>query len=157
MFDTSSLQTMTKVFLSFLGIKIIIQNYLDLRNIRSINRHKKNVPAPFDTVISKEEYKKNIEYNLTNISFGKKARTFNLVVLLAWTILGGLDLLTNLTLHTFDTTWKNSLLLVFSFSIINQLLSLPFDIYKTFVIEEKFGFNKTTKKVFILDIFKGLF
>ncbi|MAW07496.1 MAG: peptidase M48 [Halobacteriovoraceae bacterium] len=156
MFDTSNLQTITKIFLSFLGIKIIIQNYLDLRNIRSINRHKKNVPAPFSSVISKEEYEKNIEYNLTNISFGKKARTFNLLVLLAWTILGGLDLLTNLTLHTFDTNWKNSLLLVFSFSIINQLLSLPFDIYKTFVIEEKFGFNKTTKKVFVLDIFKGL-
>lgn len=152
----ANLSLYTKIFLSFLGVKIIIQNYLDLRNVRSILKNKKSIPPEFSSVITEEEYKKNISYNLTKISFGKKVRTFNLFILLAWTMLGGLDLLTAKLYSVTKTLWVNELLIFFSFGIINQLLSLPFDIYNQFVIEEKFGFNKSTYKLFFMDQIKGL-
>jgi STE24 endopeptidase len=152
----ANLSLYTKIFLSFLGVKIIIQNYLDLRNVRSILKNKKTVPAEFSSVISSEEYKKNISYNLTKISFGKKVRTFNLLILLSWTMLGGLDLLTAIAFNATSTTWINELLVFFSFGLINQMISLPFDIYNQFVIEEKFGFNKSTYKLFFIDQLKGL-
>ena len=70
----ANLSLYTKIFLSFLGVKIIIQNYLDLRNVRSILKNKKSIPPEFSSVITEEEYKKNISYNPTKISFGKKSQ-----------------------------------------------------------------------------------
>ena len=80
MIDFSNISLITKIFLSFLGLKVLVQNYLDLRNVRSIKGNRKEVPGEFSGVVTPDEYQKGISYNLAKISFGKKTRTLNLIV-----------------------------------------------------------------------------
>ncbi len=114
------------------------------------------VPERLSDVYPQEKFEKQKQYRKVNHRFGKISSTFSLMVLLVFLWFHGFawvdDLIQNISDH-----WLLRPLLFFGvIGMASYVIGLPFSLYQTFVIEEKFGFNKTTPKVFILDQIKGL-
>ena len=144
------------LFLIFIISKLVIETYLKIRNINSINENKETIPERFIDVITDEEYKKSINYNIERIRFSILTSVFGVGVLLFFTI-GGM--LNNLTLFVQGITGSNivgAILLGLLLIVIGEIIEIPLAVYSTFYIEEKYGFNKTTTKTFVTDLFKNL-
>ncbi len=149
------LPILTKVFLAFLCLKGLIEAYLDRRNIRHINSNKSKVPEKFSDQISLEDHQKAANYSIEKISTSQFFHIFSYIILLGWTIFGGLDYLNNIVKSMGLSQLWTGVTFIILFSMIGSFLSLPESIYNTFIVEQKWGFNKTTPKIFILDLIKG--
>ena len=131
-----------------------VQLWLARRQISYVSRHRDQVPASFAAQIPLTGHQKAADYTLAKTRFGQLEIIVGAVWLLIWTLGGGLDLL--------DQLWHglelNPLLTGVGFMIstfaLMALLDLPFSLYRTFVIEQRFGFNRTTPKLFIADLVK---
>jgi len=141
------------IILSALVIQLfvdIVSNYL---NIKSLSPE---LPGEFDGVYDAEKYAKSQNYTRANTSFGMVSGIFDLVTLLLFWFLGGFPWLDSLV-RSFGYAPEITGIIFFAALILaRSVLSLPFSIYGTFVIEEKFGFNKTTPMTFIMDRIKGI-
>ena len=109
----------TSLFLIFIISKLLIETYLKIRNINSINKNKEKIPERFVEVVTDEEYKKSINYNIERIRFSVLASVFGVGVLLFFTI-GGI--LNNLTLFVQGITGSN---IVGAISVSYTHLTLP--------------------------------
>lgn len=146
---------MTKFFIAFICLKGLIESYLDNRNKLHILRNRNEVPAKFAGQISLEDHQKAADYSVAKINTSQFFNIIAYIILLVWTLGGGLDILnTQVKTLGLSEIWTG-VVFFFAFSFVNSLISLPETLYKTFVIEEKFGFNKTTAKLFIVDMIKG--
>ena len=143
-------------FLSFLFIEQVIEIYLSFRNRISIKNNRNQVPDDFKETISLKDHQKAAEYQLTLIDFGFFFRIYGLLVLLLWTIGGYLSRLSFYSSTLTNNDYLNGILLLLTIILINLMLSLPVSLIRTFHIEDKYGFNNTTYKTFILDKLKGL-
>ena len=143
-------------FLSFLFIEQVIEIYLSFRNRISIKNNRNEVPDDFKETISLKDHHKAAEYQLTLIDFGFFFRIYGLLILLLWTIGGYLSKLSFYSSTLTNNDYLNGILLLLSIIVINLMLSLPVSLIRTFHIEDKYGFNNTTYKTFILDKLKGL-
>lgn len=123
-------------------------------NIRALNQ---NLPEEFQDVFDNEKYIKSQNYTRTNAKFSYVTATFSLVLGL-WFILSGFYNSIDLYARGFGFNEIITGIVFFGILfIINDILSLPLSIYRTFVIEERYGFNKTTYKTFITDKVKQYF
>jgi len=123
-------------------------------NLKALNP---NLPDDFSDVFDKDKYIKSQEYTKTNTKFSFITSTFSLFVNLSF-ILGGFYNIIDLYVRGLGYNPQLTGLVFFALLfVINDLLNIPFSIYKTFVIEEKYGFNKTTLKTFWIDKVKGYF
>jgi STE24 endopeptidase len=145
----------TKIFISLLSIKILVQNYLDLRQKKSLKKNIHSLPKDFAHLISSEEHEKATKYNLEKLAFGKIVRSYRLMILLLWTLGGGLEYLAYLTINYQNSLFSTGRFFL-AFIVIETILSLPISAYSTFKIEQKYGFNKTTKAIFFGDLFKSI-
>lgn len=141
------------IILAALAIGFILDLVADLFNLKSL---KKGLPGEFRDVYDADTYANSQEYTRVRTRFGIFVSTFNLAVLLVFWFAGGFNWLDQLV-----RGWELGLiwtgLTYIGLLIVGKtLLSLPFSIYSTFVIEERFGFNKTTPKTFVADMVKGL-
>ncbi|WP_299013496.1 M48 family metallopeptidase [uncultured Polaribacter sp.] len=148
---------MTSNNLFFLLITILVLSFIIDKIINSLNatRFNAEIPKELADVYDAEEYKKSQEYKTTNERFSNITSTFSFVLMIAFFLLDGFKLVDN-----FARSFTNNSILIalIFFGVImfaSDILSTPLSYYKTFVIEEKFGFNKTTKKIFWLDKLKG--
>ena len=146
----------TQIFIALILIKFLLETYLKIRNLKSIDNNKDSVPPRFKNVITEEEYKKSILYNTDRINFQIITALFGSVVLVIFTIGGLLNYLTGVVMDMTSSNVLGAVLLGLLLIIVEEIISIPISIYSTFVIEERHGFNKTTKKTFVTDIFKGL-
>ena len=146
----------TQVFIALISIKFLLETYLKIRNLKSIDNNKESVPDRFKDVVTEEEYKKSIFYNTDRIKFQIFTSLFGSVVLIIFTIGGLLNYLTQVVMDITQSNVLGAVLLGLLLIIVEEIISIPISIYSTFVIEERHGFNKTTKKTFVTDIFKGL-
>ena len=146
----------TQVFIALISIKFLLETYLKIRNLKSIDNNKESVPDRFKDVVTEKEYKKSIFYNTDRIKFQIFTSLFGSVVLIIFTIGGLLNYLTQVVMDITQSNVLGAVLLGLLLIIVEEIISIPISIYSTFVIEEKHGFNKTTKKTFVTDIFKGL-
>ena len=146
----------TQIFIALISIKFLLETYLKIRNLKSIDNNKESVPARFKDVVTEEEYKKSIFYNTDRIKFQIFTSLFGSVVLIIFTIGGLLNYLTQVVMDITPSNVLGAVLLGLLLIIVEEIISIPISIYSTFVIEERHGFNKTTKKTFVTDIFKGL-
>jgi len=146
----------TQIFIALISIKFLLETYLKIRNLKSIDNNKESVPARFKDVVTVEEYKKSIFYNTDRIKFQIFTSLFGSVVLIIFTIGGLLNYLTQVVMDITPSNVLGAVLLGLLLIIVEEIISIPISIYSTFVIEERHGFNKTTKKTFVTDIFKGL-
>ena len=147
----------TQIFIALILIKFLLETYLKIRNLKSINNNKDSVPPRFKDVVTEEEYKKSILYNTDRIKFQIFTALFGSVVLIIFTIGGLLNYLTQVVMDMTSSNVLGAVLLGLLLIIVEEIISIPISIYSTFVIEERHGFNKTTKKTFVTDIFKSLF
>lgn len=152
-FITASL--VTKIFFTFILLKAAIEFYLELKNRRYIQQHQNEVPKKFQEKITLADHQKAASYSMAKINFGIISSLIAIVVLLLWTAGGGFNLIDRVARSYATTPLTTGLIFFGLYSIISFIISLPESIYSTFIIEEKFGFNKTTIKIFIIDIFKG--
>jgi STE24 endopeptidase len=146
----------TLIFLLALVLSLAIQFWLNRRQILHVQRHRNAVPDAFKQRIPLEAHQKAADYTVTRLRLGVLEMGMGAVLLLIWTLGGGLQLV--------DSFWRSmnlsplltGVVVIFSILIISSLLELPFAIYRTFVIEQRFGFNRTTPGVFISDQMKQL-
>lgn len=143
------------IFVVCLLFKLITQLYLSLRNKKYIQQNRSNVPNKFAAQISLEEHQKAADYTLEKARFGRIMLVFEALLLFLWTLGGGLAHLSQfLQRYDFKSQYTHGLLLFLSFGILSWLLGLLPSLYSTFVIEERYGFNKMTLKTYLGDTFK---
>jgi STE24 endopeptidase len=152
---TSSSSTFTLIFLAATGGSLAFGVWLSLRHMRHVARHRHAVPAEFADIITLEAHQKAADYTLDKQRFGLAEEALNVVVLLALTLGGGLAWLYLSTNSLFGNVYADGLAFVAAVGIVTGLIGLPFDVYRTFVIEARHGFNKTTLRTYITDAVKG--
>ncbi len=141
------------IILATLLFSFILDIVAELLNLKAL---KDDLPAEFDGIYDAAKYKQSQEYTRVRTRFGFITSVFGLGVTLSFWFLGGFDYLDgwvrSLDLHPIWTGLLYIGVLLFG----RSLLSLPFSIYSTFVIEERFGFNRTTPVTFVVDLLKGI-
>ncbi|NOR41789.1 MAG: M48 family metalloprotease [Gammaproteobacteria bacterium] len=151
----NELHNFTLLFLAMLLISTLMRLYLSQRQINYVSQHRAKVPDSFAENISLEDHQKAADYTTTKVKFGRLPLFYDIALLLIWTIGGGLEWLDqNIIAYELNPIMAG-IAVILVYSLISAFLDLPFSIYNTFVIEEKFGFNKTTAKTFIIDMIKG--
>ncbi|NJW51622.1 M48 family metallopeptidase [Salinimicrobium oceani] len=148
---------MTAQTLFFIIVGIILIDFLIDKLLDALNASRYNDPVP-DTlkdVFDETEYEKSQQYKKANYKFGIIFSTFSVIVLLLFLFLDGFDLVDSIARSISENEIVIALIFFGIIMIGSDLLSLPFSWYHTFVIEEKFGFNKTTPKTFIFDKLKS--
>ncbi|PHN93257.1 peptidase M48 [Maribacter sp. 6B07] len=125
-----------------------VMNYLNAK------RFKDPIPTEVADVFNAEEYKKSQAYKLTNYKFGIITSVFSLVLILAFLLFGGFAWVDQVAQNISNNSIVQALIFFGIIMIGSDILNLPFSYYQTFVIEEKFGFNKTTKATFFIDKLK---
>ena len=148
----------TLVFSSALVLGLLTRFYLASRQIRHVAQHSSHVPDAFASTISLASHQKAADYTITKARFGLLEMAFGAAVLLCWTLLGGIDALNQVINHSALASYGSlvpQLALLAAFGVIGGVLDLPFTLYSTFRIEERFGFNKMTFKLWLADMVKG--
>jgi STE24 endopeptidase len=128
----------------------VIADLLNLKSLRS------EPPPVLEEIYKPEDYHKSQEYVRTNTRFAFATSTFSLAVLLSFWFAGGFNYLDQIVRSWGFVPILNGLFYIGILLIGYSFLTLPFSIYRTFVIEERFGFNRTTPRTFLMDKIKGL-
>ncbi|WP_420319844.1 M48 family metallopeptidase [Flagellimonas sp.] len=144
--------TLFYVIIAILVIQYLIQQFLEYLNAR---RFESVVPEELNDVFDANEYQKSQEYKRANYRFGVFSDGFSLILTLGFLFFGGFEWIDDLTRSFVDKTIPMALVFFGIILLGSGILGLPFSYYQTFVIEERYGFNKATKKVFFLDKLKG--
>ncbi len=151
--------TLSIAFALALVASMSIKFWLATRQMRHVAAHRGKVPAPFAQRITLQAHQRAADYTLAKGRFGLLSMAFGAAVLLGWTLLGGLDVL-NVTLRDAvqprfgDMAYQ--LALIAAFALIGGLLELPLELFSTFRIEQQFGFNRMTWKLYVVDLVKGI-
>lgn len=145
-------QLLFTIIIVILIADFMLERYLAFLNIKQSG---KELPVLLRDIYDTEKYAKQQEYFRTNSRFGMLTSSFSFVIILLMLIFNGFAWVDGLVQqHVQSPIWTP----VLFFGILyfaNDILSIPFDLYDTFVIEQKFGFNKVTPKLFVLDKLKG--
>jgi STE24 endopeptidase len=140
------------LLLANLGTKL----WLATRQARHVARHRSAVPAAFEHSITLDAHQKAADYTLAKSQLAVWDIALDALMLLGWTLLGGLDWLNRTLLDVMGPGMAQQLALVLCFVLIGGLLGLPLSLYQTFVVEQRFGFNKMTWSLWLSDLLKGL-
>ena len=145
-------QTIFWIIIGIIFFDFIFEKVLDYLNVKAM---KDEIPEELEGIYDPEKYKKSQQYSKVNTRFSLLTSTFSLILILAMLFAGGFGILDEWVRSVTDSIYLRTLLFFGVLGFAADILSTPFSVYGTFVIEEKFGFNKTTVKTFILDKLKG--
>ena len=148
----------TLLFAAILVIGLSTRFYLASRQIRHVARHRDEVPAAFASTISLASHQKAADYTIAKSRFGMLEMAFSAALLLGWTLLGGIDTLNQALMNAGLATYGSlvpQLALLAAFGLISGLLDLPFTLYTTFRLEQRFGFNKMSFRLWLTDLLKS--
>ena len=146
------------LFTAALLLSLLTQFWLAGRQMRHVAAHRGAVPAAFAATIGLAAHQRAADYTLAKGRFGLLSSAASAAMLLGWTLLGGLDALNSLVLQLLPPAWGSlayQLALLSGFALVGALLGLPFELYSTFRIEQRFGFNRSSWRLFVADQFKG--
>jgi STE24 endopeptidase len=149
---------LTLAFSAALVVSLLIKFWLASRQLRHVAAHRDAVPGVFAQTITLPGHQRAADYTLAKARFGLLVMAFGAAVLLGWTLLGGIDLVNVLVRDTIQPRFGNmayQLALLAGFALIGGLLDLPFKLYSTFRIEQRFGFNRMTWRLYLADMLKG--
>jgi STE24 endopeptidase len=148
----------TMAFVAALLLSLAVRCWLATRQMRHVAAHRDRVPDVFAGTVTLAAHQRAADYTLAKGRFGLLSTAFGSAVLVGWTLLGGLDALNQALLATVQPVLGNlgyQLALVAAFAIIGALLELPLDWWHTFRLEQRFGFNRMTPKLFVADLAKN--
>ena len=153
--ELSPSMLLTLAFAVALAVQLLVQLWLNTRQVRHVAQHRHAVPAAFAAHIDLSAHQKAADYTLAKARLGLLHTAWGAVILLGWTLLGGLD-----ALHATLLTWMapgmaQQLALLAGFAVISGVLDLPFSLYQTFSLEARFGFNKSTPAIWLSDLLKA--
>ena len=144
----------TMTFLVALGLTLALQIWLARRHIAHILAHKPQVPAAFGDKIGLAAHHKAADYTVAKTRLSILQHSIEALVLLAFTLGGGLQWLTQAWHGVFDSAVLQGAALILSTLLLMAVLDIPMSAYRTFGIEARFGFNQATPQLFIFDLFK---
>ncbi|MGB0723010.1 MAG: M48 family metallopeptidase [Gammaproteobacteria bacterium] len=149
------MQLFTVLFILALALSTGVSLWLAQRQIGHVKTRRGSVPEEFSERISLQAHQRAADYTVARVGFGRITLLWTLVVTLAWTLGGGLQLLDD-AVRSFELSpvLTGTAVLV-AFVIIGGLIELPFEYWQTFRIEQRFGFNRSTVGLFFLDKIKG--
>ena len=148
---------MTLAFAAALSVNLLLKFWLASRQIRHVASHRHAVPAAFADRISLSAHQKAADYTVAQSRLGVLELAWGALLILAWTLLGGLSLLNQWLMGLLGAGITQQVALLLAFTAIGSIIDLPFSLYRTFVLEERFGFNKTTFKLWLQDALKSMF
>lgn len=144
------------IFLIALALMTGIEIWLSLRQRRHVLANRDEVPAAFREQIGLAAHQKAADYTVAKGAQMRRESLFGAVVLILWTLGGGLALLSGAWEELGWSAMTTGVVLILSFLVIGSLLELPLSWYRTFVMEEKFGFNRNTPALFLGDFGKQM-
>ncbi|NYT52166.1 MAG: M48 family metallopeptidase [Candidatus Vesicomyosocius endoextente] len=150
---TSNLFTL--IFLISIFIYITILLWLNIRQNKAIVQSFDKVPSEFRKEITLKDHQKANEYTQAKLKLNNFEVIFSTTILLLWTLGGGLDYLDNIWQKQTNNILYAGVGFIVSLIMLGSLINLPFSVYQTFVLEQKFGFNQTNMKTFITDLLKS--
>lgn len=133
-------------------VQYLAHQYLEYLNAK---RFKSTLPQELADIYDENEYRKSQQYKRTNYKFGLISDGFSLVLTVCFLSFGGFEWVDQLTRSITDEPIPMALIFFGIIMLGSSILGLPFSYYRTFVIEEQYGFNKTTKSIFLSDKLKG--
>lgn len=144
------------LFVSFFLISLSLRFWLAGRQVRHVLANRAQVPAEFASRISLDAHQKAADYTVAKTKFGMVATLVGGFVLIGFTLLGGLQALSLAVLDATGPGMAFQLGLIAAFAAVSGLIDLPVDYYRQFVLEERFGFNKMSVKLWFADMLKGV-
>ena len=150
------MHSFTLLFLSFLAASVMVRLWLSQRQINHIQVHKDKVPEEFVDKIKLDDHQKAAAYSCAKLRVGRISLAWETIWLLIWTLGGGLNAIDLWWLNYELSLLLNGIAVIASLLIIASILDLPFSLYNTFVVEQKFGFNQTTWQTWVLDLLKAV-
>ena len=148
-----SAQTIFYIIIAIILIDFVIDKIIDALNAKKFNDP---VPLELKDVYDDTEYKRSQRYKKERYQFGIITSSFSLLTLLLFLFLDGFAYVDSIAAGFSENPIIRALIFFGIIMFASDILTLPFSYYSTFVIEEKYGFNKTTKKLFVLDKLKSL-
>lgn len=147
--------TLTIIFISLLVLTTLTRLWLGMRQIDYVQKNRVKVPSAFSENITLEAHQKAADYSTAKTKLGITEMIVQALLLAGFTVGGGLQWL--------DTLWQNIIqnheiirgaVVICSAMLVSAAIDIPFEYYKTFTVDEKFGFNKMTKAMFFSDLAK---
>jgi STE24 endopeptidase len=146
---------LTTGFVVALLLGLLLKFWLSFRQIRHVTQHRNQVPAAFAQTITLAANHKAADYTVVKVRFGQLEMVLGTLVLLGWTLLGGLSALNTWLVQWLGNGMVQQLALLGGFVLISGVIDLPLSLYQTFVIEERFGFNTMTWRLLVADLLKS--
>lgn len=142
------------IFIIMVLLSAMTHFWLALRQIKHVKQHREQTPEAFAQKISLKEHQKAADYTIAKEKLGNIELLIGTTLVFIWTLGGGLELL-----DQFVRTYQlepiyTGVLFILLMGFISSFIGIPMGLYNTFVLEEKFGFNRTTLKVWLLDLVK---
>jgi STE24 endopeptidase len=150
---------LSATFAAALLMTVALKLWLATRQMRHVAAHRAEVPAAFAATVSLAAHQKAADYTLVRARFGLLTLAIGSAVLLGWTLLGGLDALNTTVRDAVQPRFGDmayQLALLVAFVLIGGLIDAPLEVYNTFRIEQRFGFNRMTWRLYLADAAKGL-
>jgi STE24 endopeptidase len=147
---------LTPLFLLAVLAGVALELWLAQRQALAVARHRAQVPAPFANSVSADDHRKAADYTIAKLRFGRIGTVVDAAVLLLLTVGGGIALADGLWRRTGVPEPWLGVAVIATIGLFAQLVSLPFSMWRTFRLEARFGFNRTTPKIFLADLAKGL-
>ncbi len=146
----------TALFLALLVASTLTKIWLDSRQISAVRRRRDTVPKPFDASIDLDAHRKAADYTVASNRVDIADTLIDALLLVGWTLGGGLALVDTLWTHAGLGSVATGVGVIVSVIVLMTLLSLPLGIYRTFGVEARFGFNRTTPGLYAADVVKGI-
>jgi STE24 endopeptidase len=144
------------LFVAFLLATLAVRCWLLWRHVRHVHAHRNAVPPQFAEKIPLAAHQKAADYTVARSRFGLLTMFVNTAVLLGFTLLGGLQWLSVAIVNITGPGMTYQIALLAAFAAVSGIIDLPFEYYRQFVLEARFGFNKMTPKLFISDMLKSV-
>lgn len=148
--------TLTYLLVGALLTNVVLKLWLNARQVRHVAKHRGDVPPAFASQISLSDHQKAADYTLAKAKVAQLDILIDAFVLVGWTLMGGLSALNATVLSYMEPGLWQQVVLVLAFTLVGGLIDLPLSLYQTFVLEQKFSFNKMTWKLWLSDSVKGL-
>jgi len=146
---------LTTAFLAALILHLAVESWLAIRQMAYVSKHRDHVPPSFSGAVSPADHAKAADYTVARQRLGMLEAVFDSAILLLLTLGGGIARLGEFTYRWFDDPLLRGTAHVLAVLAVLAVLSIPFSAYRTFVLEERFGFNRTTVRMFLSDLLKG--
>ncbi len=145
----------TLVFSLLLVLNLLAQLWLNARQMRHVIRHRAQVPPAFAKHIDLPAHQKAADYTVAKLRLGLFETAWGSALLVGWTLLGGLNALNQALLQALGGGLVQQLALLAAFALIGGLLDMPLALYRTFGLEQRFGFNRSSLGLWIGDLLKA--